>query len=181
MLSLYRIHREIRSGHAHDFIHVKNHHVHLTTWNFVHWLPRYASTITYFCIALLQLLYRQQHQSRKLWIHPRIVTVFREIYYWPAPIPEAGRLLFVIFLWLFIYYIYSYLLWFEAVSNFHFPKMWFEVVIGTHVTWILKCYKEFVMQVALKASFPEICLRFKRNLLSTVFAKKTTWSVGRQR
>jgi hypothetical protein len=29
-----------------------------SAWNFVHWLPRYASTIIYHCIALLQLLYR---------------------------------------------------------------------------------------------------------------------------
>jgi hypothetical protein len=34
----------------------------------VHWLPRYAVTIMYRCISLLQLLYRWKHQSRKLWI-----------------------------------------------------------------------------------------------------------------
>jgi hypothetical protein len=37
-------------------------------WNFVHWLPRYASTIIYCCITTLQLLYRWRRQSRKLWI-----------------------------------------------------------------------------------------------------------------
>jgi hypothetical protein len=46
----------------------ENQHVHPATWNFVHWLPRNASTITYRCIALLQLLYRWRYQSRKLWI-----------------------------------------------------------------------------------------------------------------
>jgi hypothetical protein len=33
-------------------------------------LASYASTIIYRCIALLQLLYRWQHQSQKLWIPP---------------------------------------------------------------------------------------------------------------
>jgi hypothetical protein len=45
----------------------KNQHVHSAVWNYVHWLPRYASII-YRCIALLQLLHRRQHQYRKLWI-----------------------------------------------------------------------------------------------------------------
>jgi hypothetical protein len=49
-----------------------NQHVHPAAWNFVHWLPRYASTTIYRCIALLQLLYRWQHQSWKLWMPPRI-------------------------------------------------------------------------------------------------------------
>jgi hypothetical protein len=40
----------------------------LRAWNFAHWLPRCASTTVYCCIALLQLLYRWQQQSRKLWI-----------------------------------------------------------------------------------------------------------------
>jgi hypothetical protein len=44
----------------------KNQHVHPSAWNVVHWLPRYASTIIYCCIALLQLLYRWQYQSQKL-------------------------------------------------------------------------------------------------------------------
>jgi hypothetical protein len=39
-------------------------------WNFVHWLPKYASTTIRHCIALLQLLYSMQHQSQKLWIPP---------------------------------------------------------------------------------------------------------------
>jgi hypothetical protein len=34
----------------------------------VHWLPRYENTITEHCIVLLQLLYRWQHLSQKLWI-----------------------------------------------------------------------------------------------------------------
>jgi hypothetical protein len=34
---------------------------------FIHWLPRYASAIIYHWIALLQLLYRWQHPSQKLW------------------------------------------------------------------------------------------------------------------
>jgi hypothetical protein len=46
----------------------KNPHVHLAAWNFVHWLPRYANTLISRCIAVLQLLYRRQHQNRKLWI-----------------------------------------------------------------------------------------------------------------
>jgi hypothetical protein len=41
---------------------------HPAALSFVHWLPRYASTVIYRCVALLQLLYRWQHQSRKLWI-----------------------------------------------------------------------------------------------------------------
>jgi hypothetical protein len=47
----------------------KNQHVHPTAWNCVHRLLTYASTIIYCCIAL-QLLYRWQHQFRKLWISP---------------------------------------------------------------------------------------------------------------
>jgi hypothetical protein len=54
----------------------KNQHVHPAVWNFVCWLPRYASTIIYHCIALIQLLYRWQHQSWKLWITPHIVFRF---------------------------------------------------------------------------------------------------------
>jgi hypothetical protein len=50
-----------------------NQHFHWAAWNVVHWLPRYASTTIYRCIALLQLLYRWQHQSRKLWMPPRMV------------------------------------------------------------------------------------------------------------
>jgi hypothetical protein len=37
---------------------VTNQNVHPAPWNFVHSLPRYASTINYCCIALLQLLYK---------------------------------------------------------------------------------------------------------------------------
>jgi hypothetical protein len=50
----------------------RNQRFHSLAWNFVHWLPRYASTIVYHCIALLELLYRWQHQSRQLWIPHRI-------------------------------------------------------------------------------------------------------------
>jgi hypothetical protein len=39
----------------------------LAALNFVSWLPRYASTAIYHCSTLLQLLYRWQHQYRKLW------------------------------------------------------------------------------------------------------------------
>jgi hypothetical protein len=35
---------------------VKYHHVHPAAWECVHWLPRYAGTVIYRCIALLQLL-----------------------------------------------------------------------------------------------------------------------------
>jgi hypothetical protein len=66
-----RIHREIASrlrikGRKYQYIHPAACH-------FVHWLSRYASTtgITYRCFALLQLLYRWHHQSRKLWISHR--------------------------------------------------------------------------------------------------------------
>jgi hypothetical protein len=41
------------------------------TWNFEHWLARYGSTTINRCFALLQLLYRWQHQSKKLWIPAR--------------------------------------------------------------------------------------------------------------
>jgi hypothetical protein len=58
-----RIHREIATGQK---------HTHPAACNFVHWLPRYANTIIYRCIALLQLLYRWKHQSQKLEIPPRI-------------------------------------------------------------------------------------------------------------
>jgi hypothetical protein len=42
-------------------------------WHFVHWLARYTITIICHCIVLLQLLYRWQHLSRKLWIPPSYV------------------------------------------------------------------------------------------------------------
>jgi hypothetical protein len=50
---------------AHSLSHQ---HVHPAAWNFVYWLPKYASTIVYPYIALLQLLHRWQFQSRKLWM-----------------------------------------------------------------------------------------------------------------
>jgi hypothetical protein len=50
-----RSHCEIASGQIHYF---KFHHLHPTAWYFAHWLPRYASTIIYRYISLLQLLYR---------------------------------------------------------------------------------------------------------------------------
>jgi hypothetical protein len=53
----------------------KSQHLHPATWRFVHWIPRYTSTIIYRCIALLQLLYRRQHQSLKLWIPPCIIPL----------------------------------------------------------------------------------------------------------
>jgi hypothetical protein len=66
---------EIPSGQIRDskWKVVKNQHIHPTESNFVHRFPRYSSTIIYRCIALLQLLYRWQHQSLKFWIpvHPR--------------------------------------------------------------------------------------------------------------
>jgi hypothetical protein len=46
----------------------KYQHLDSAAWNLVHRLPGYASTIICSCIALLQMLYRWQHQSRKLWI-----------------------------------------------------------------------------------------------------------------
>jgi hypothetical protein len=55
----------------------KNQYFHPAAWHFVHWFPRYASTIIYRFIALLQLLYRWQHQSQKLWIQPRIMETFQ--------------------------------------------------------------------------------------------------------
>jgi hypothetical protein len=62
----------------------KNQHVHPAMWKFVHWLPRYASTIIYRCIMLLQLLYRWQHKSRKLWIdvikRKKVVTHFEFVH-----------------------------------------------------------------------------------------------------
>jgi hypothetical protein len=56
---------------------VKNQHVLAAAYNFVNLLPRYASTIIYRCISLLQLLYWWQHQSRKLLIPPRMDTYLR--------------------------------------------------------------------------------------------------------
>jgi hypothetical protein len=46
----------------------KNQHIHPAAWNFVHRLPRYANTIIYRCIALLQLLYRWQHWSQIMFL-----------------------------------------------------------------------------------------------------------------
>jgi hypothetical protein len=46
----------------------KNQQVYPAAQNFIHRLPRYASIIISYCITLLQLLYRWQHMSRKLWI-----------------------------------------------------------------------------------------------------------------
>jgi hypothetical protein len=46
--------------------------VHPSAWNCVHWLPRCAMTVIYCCIKLLQLLYRWQYKSRKLFIPPHL-------------------------------------------------------------------------------------------------------------
>jgi hypothetical protein len=58
MLFLCRLHCEIASGQKYYSKQkdAKNQHVHPTAWNFVHWPQRHASTTTYHCIALLQLL-----------------------------------------------------------------------------------------------------------------------------
>jgi hypothetical protein len=56
----------------------KNQHVLPAIWKFVHWLARYVSNIIYCCITLLQLMYRWQHQSRKLWIPPRMLRICLE-------------------------------------------------------------------------------------------------------
>jgi hypothetical protein len=63
VVSIAKSHYTTPTKRAYEIIHV-----HPSSSNSVHWLPRYASTIIYSCIALLQLLYRWQHQSRKLWI-----------------------------------------------------------------------------------------------------------------
>jgi hypothetical protein len=70
MLFLCRIHHEISSRQVHDskWKDIKNYHVHPAACNLIHWLPRYASIIIYSCIMIIQLLYRWQHQYRKLWI-----------------------------------------------------------------------------------------------------------------
>jgi hypothetical protein len=68
-----------RTGQIHDskWKDVKNQHLHSTAWNYVHWLPRYTSTVIYRHIALLQLLQRWQHQFRKLSVLSRILRVVR--------------------------------------------------------------------------------------------------------
>jgi hypothetical protein len=48
-------------------------YVHPATLNFVHRLRKHANTTIYRCIALLQLLYRWQYQSRKVWTPPPLV------------------------------------------------------------------------------------------------------------
>jgi hypothetical protein len=54
----------------------KNQQFHKHAWNFVHWLPTYANTVMYRCIALLQLLYRRQRQSLKFWkLHRKICNL----------------------------------------------------------------------------------------------------------
>jgi hypothetical protein len=70
---IYQIHREITSGQIHDskWKDINIQHIQSAAWDVVHWLPRYASAIIYRCIALLQLLYRWQNQSRKLWTPAR--------------------------------------------------------------------------------------------------------------
>jgi hypothetical protein len=69
MLFLCRIHHEIASGQI-TRLQIKwceNQQIQPAKWNLVHLLPRYVNTIIYRYIALLQLLYWWQHQSRKLW------------------------------------------------------------------------------------------------------------------
>jgi hypothetical protein len=73
--------------------------LHPAAWNFVNWLPRYASTIIYRCIALLQLLNRWQYQSRKLWI-PHLNCYVRHTK-WESPecsllLNTVANLLFVL-------------------------------------------------------------------------------------
>jgi hypothetical protein len=66
----------------------KNQHVLPAACSFVHWLPRYATNIVYLSITLLQLLYRWQHQFRKLWITPP------RKYYWKY-VPVTVFILYV--------------------------------------------------------------------------------------
>jgi hypothetical protein len=98
-LFLCRIHGEIALGQIHDSKQkdVKNQNVHPSAWNFAHWIPRYASIVIYRCIALLQLLYRWQHQFQKLRIPPRMLhkyQCFRET--WTRLLSsEAGGSMFL--------------------------------------------------------------------------------------
>jgi hypothetical protein len=72
-LFLCRIHWDIASDQIYDckYNDVEKRHVHPAAWNAVHWLPRYAVTIIYCCISLLQLLYRYNFLGV-----PSIVTIF---------------------------------------------------------------------------------------------------------
>jgi hypothetical protein len=63
------IHCEITSGQIQ--LQTKGHKQSacpLAAWSCEHWLPRSANTTIYCCSALVQLLYRAYHESRKLWI-----------------------------------------------------------------------------------------------------------------
>jgi hypothetical protein len=49
------------------YSHLQVHHA-TTALQMVASVPEIMDTLIYSCITLLQLLYRWQHQSRKLWI-----------------------------------------------------------------------------------------------------------------
>jgi hypothetical protein len=66
MLFLCRINREIASGQIKGGEN-------LSCVKFCTWVPIFASTTIYNCIALLQLLFRWRHQSRKLWMPRQII------------------------------------------------------------------------------------------------------------
>jgi hypothetical protein len=62
-----RIHCEIAPDQIHDSKQNDlNYRHHLAAWNLIHWLTRFAGTIIYSYIALLQLLYRWQYILYKL-------------------------------------------------------------------------------------------------------------------
>jgi hypothetical protein len=69
----------------------KNQYIHPAAWNFFPEPLRFASTIIYRCIALLQLLYRWQHQSRKLWMPPSYIHAPREIRNWDITVVAKER------------------------------------------------------------------------------------------
>jgi hypothetical protein len=89
-------------------------------------LPRYASTILYRCVPLLQLLHRWQVQYRKLWIPPRIMreySPYKESYISCFRDSKTSRTpRYVTFLLLFEYSLRLYMFTTALVLYILFPQ-----------------------------------------------------------
>jgi hypothetical protein len=128
---------------------VKNHHFHPTTWNFV-LDPQDTSMLVLPPAFASRYNCCTDSTSPENYGCTVVMSVFREICYRPAPIPEAGRLLFVIFLWLYLLYLQQPpMIWgrfLHSLSEDFLNPILFAVCTSTFsklcVTYILTCRRE---------------------------------------
>jgi hypothetical protein len=125
-------------------------------WNFVHWLPRYAITIIRRFIALLQLLCRWQHQSRKLWI-----SAYLHFYIYKC-------IIHILILWWIFFYIIE-----GGLSQFHVKCIWCDnLILG------LAAVANTIQAGELSRAMS--CIQARVNMFQHAFTLQTKWVVCAQ-